>query len=638
MASRLTAVVLASLLIAGCSGVAADSDYFGRVTPPEGQTLRYISGSEPQSMDPQIGTGQPEARIYLALFDALVEYHPQTNEPMPSLAESWDVNEDNTEFVFHMRPGARWSDDEPITAQDIVYSWRRALSPGLAAPNAYLAFHIKYSQAYNESGFFVRDPGTGEFLLEADLARGVGVPPSAQLNPETTPFRRFVRGPMRLTLPGDALGRQARYDADPLLDELVAGKELVPVGADDIGVEAVDPYTLRVTLTGPVPFFPGLLTHQFLRPVPEQAIEAHGDDWTDVENIVTSGPFHLETYQAYDKIVVVKSPTYWDADTVRLEQITFYPMEEQTTMMNLYKAGAVDAVYNHVVPIAWVDEIQTLSDYMDAPENAIEFYIFNTTQPPMDDIRVRKAFNHAVDKVALARFKRTAKPLTAFSPEGIFPGYPQPTGDAFDPRRARQLLVEAGYVDASGNYDPSSFPISEVELTYNTTESNRQVAEFVQAQWRQNLDLTVGLKNMEWQAYLEDTRTLAFKGMARRGWVGDYMDPYTFLELFATPTGNNGSGWFSTDFVESLNRGNNSLDPEERFRLLAQAEAEILEVQPVVPLFTSSTNWMKKPYVKGMYPNPNTMHPWKYVYIEHDPELWDRGMPSLIPDGKYQVQ
>jgi len=114
------------------------------------------------------------------------------------------------------------------------------------------------------------------------------------------------------------------------------------------------------------------------------------------------------------------------------------------------------------------------------------------------------------------------------------------------------------------------------------------------------------------------------------------MDPYTFLELFSTPTGNNGTGWFSSEYLENLNRGNSSQDLEERFRLLADAEAQILEVQPIIPLFTNSTNWMKKPYVKGLYPNPGTMHPWKHVYIEHDPALWDRGTPSLVPDGTYQ--
>ena len=136
MAGRLWAVFFLTSTILGCTGVSADSEHFGRVTPPEGQTLRYISGSEPQTMDPQIGTGQPESRIYMALFEGLTEHHPQTNQPMPSLAERWEVNEDNSEFVFHMRRDARWSDGEPITAQDMIYSWRRALSPILAAPNA----------------------------------------------------------------------------------------------------------------------------------------------------------------------------------------------------------------------------------------------------------------------------------------------------------------------------------------------------------------------------------------------------------------------------------------------------------------------------------------------------------------------
>jgi oligopeptide transport system substrate-binding protein len=636
-------VAISAALLGGCTGVSADSEFFGRVVPPEGQHLRYISGSEPQSMDPQIGTGQPEARIYLAIFDGLTENHPQTNQPLPSLAESWDVNGDNSEFTFHMRPDARWSDREPITADDMVYSWRRALSPQLAAPNAYMAYHIKYAQAYNEGRVFVRDPQSGEFLLDPAATGESGVAAEGASSPdgdagELTPFRRFITGPRRLTLPGDTPSRALMFAQDPELESLVAGKEMVPIAAEDLGFEAVDPYTFRVTLNQSVPFFPGLVNHQFLRPVPRQAIQRHGDDWTDPENIVSSGPFHLETYQAYDKIVVVKSPTFWDADTVRLDSITFYPMEDQTTEMNLYKAGAVDAVLNHTVPIGWIETIRPLGDYMDAPENAIEYYIFNTTRPPMDDIRVRKAFNAAVDKQALVAFKRTGKPLTAFSPEGIFPGYEPPVGEPFDPEGARRLLAEAGYVNASGEYDPSTFPVSEVELTYNTNDNNRQVAEFVQAQWRQNLGITVGLKNMEWQAYLEDTRTMAFKGFARRGWVGDYMDPYTFLELFATPTGNNGSGWFEESYVDMLDLANRSLDPEERFRLLAEAERRILEVQPIVPLFTQATNWVKKPYVKGMYPNPNTMFNWKYVYIEHDPALWDREMPSLVPDGTYEFE
>src|SRR5581483_9221100 len=151
-----------------------------------------------------------------------------------------------------------------------------------------------------------------------------------------------------------------------------------------------------------------------------------------------------------------------------------------TTMLNLYKAGDVDALYNHTIPAAWVDQMRTYGDYMDAPENANEYYMFNTTRAPMNDVRVRKAFNMSIDKNALASFRRTVKANTSFTPPGIFPGYTPPPGDPFDPERARALLAEAGYRSATGAYDPSRFPIGDVELTYNTADVNRQTAEFVQ--------------------------------------------------------------------------------------------------------------------------------------------------------------
>ena len=127
--------------------------------------LRYISGSEPESLDPQFGTGLPEARIYLALYEGLTEYDPKTTQPIPAIAERWDVNADASEFVFHLRPNARWSNGDPITAHDFVYSLRRGLDPAFASRNAYMAYYILYAQGFNEGGVFVRDPGTGAFVL-----------------------------------------------------------------------------------------------------------------------------------------------------------------------------------------------------------------------------------------------------------------------------------------------------------------------------------------------------------------------------------------------------------------------------------------------------------------------------------------
>jgi oligopeptide transport system substrate-binding protein len=655
---RLCAATLALALIASaCTTQASKSEFFGKVEPPQGQVLRYISGSEPESLDPQIGTGQPEARIYMALFVGLAEYDPKTMAPIPEIAERWDVNQDSSEFIFHIRKGVRWSNGDPLNAHDFVYTFRRGLSPELAARNAYLSYEIKYAQAYNEGGSFVRDPKTGQFLLakdfeaaeekadKAETAQPTTAKPteSAESSPDLpaagenasldTPFHQYITGPMRLVVASDAATREKELKSNPKLKAALEGKELVPVKAEDIGVEAIDDYTLRVTLTQSAPYFVGLIPHQFFRAVPRKAIEKHGDvAWTQPQNIVTNGPFKLASWKPYNEIVVVKDPMYWDAARVRLQKISFYPLDEQTTMQNLYKAGDVDATYNHTVPVGWLEQIRPLKDYMDAPECAIEYYQFNTKRPPMDNRDVRKAFNMAIDKVALSKYRKIVKPLTAFTPEGIFPNYPQPKGDQFNPEEAKRLLAKAGYADANGNYDPKKFPISEVDLTYNTAESNRQVAEFVQAQWKQNLGLTVPLKNMEFKTFLQTRAKLDYKGFSRAGWVGDYMDPYTFLALFSTEGGDNGTGWFDPKYVNLLKEANRELDAQKRYEMLAKAEAYLIDAQPVIPLATNATNWMKKPYVKGMYPNPGTLHAWKFVYIEYDQAKWDRGVPDMTPD------
>jgi oligopeptide transport system substrate-binding protein len=135
---------------------------------------------------------------------------------------------------------------------------------------------------------------------------------------------------------------------------------------------------------------------------------------------------------------------------------------------------------------------------------------------------------------------------------------------------------------------------------------------------------------MEWKTFLATRAALDYRGMSRAGWVGDYMDPYTFLALFSTATGDNGTGWFDPRYVALLEAANHERDPGRRYQKLAEAETMMLEVQPVIPLTTQATNWMRKPYVKGLYPNPQTLHAWKFVYIEHDPSKWDEDPQPVI--------
>lgn len=628
-----------ALLVAGCTARAQKQEWFGVISPPPGQTLRYISGAEPESLDPQMSSGQPEARIAVSMFEGLLEYHPKTLEPIPGIAERWTSNGDASEFVFFMRHNAKFSNGDPITARDFVYTIRRGLRPELASRVAFMAWDIKYAEAFNEGGAFVRDPATGRFVLASEAAEGEGggaaqEPAKAgyDIAPESD-FHKLIHEPERLVIPFDEKQRAKKVKAGSKLAALIEGKEIVPVKAEDIGVEAVDDYTLRFTLKQPTPYFLGLTQHQFFRVIHEKTVERYGVAWTKPENIVCSGSHMLAEHTPYNQIVVVKNPNYWDAARVRLEKITFYPLEEQTTMMNLYKAGEVDATYNHTVPASWLRAgVRSVKDYMDAPENGSQYWQLNTKSGPTTDKRVRKALAMSIDRKALEAFRVVSKANGAFVPTGILPGYQSPPGFTLDVEGAKKLLAEAGFKDASGKFDPSKFPANDLEITYNTSESNRQVAEFIQAQWKQNLGVTIALRNIETKSFFGMRARLDYKGIAAgAGWSGDYMDPYTYLGLFATAGGDNGTGWYDPKYAKMLDDANREPDQAKRYQMLSKAEEYLLDNAPVIPLLKPATSWMKKPYVKGLYPNPGTLHAWKFVYIEHDPSKWDTGMPDLTP-------
>jgi oligopeptide transport system substrate-binding protein len=634
-----------------CRVVATSTEFYGSTTPPKRNILRYINGDEPESLDPPVSSGQPEARIYMALYEGLVEYDPKTLNAIPALAESWDINNDSSEFVFHLRKNARWSNGEPITAQDFVYSIRRGLDPVLASKNAYLAYNIAYAQAYNEKAVFARDPKTKQFVLEKDVA-DESAPATVALSQKPleanaaefattgetkivavdTPFHQFMHSPARLTLPGDEAARNKLTAKSPKLQSALQGKEFVTVAAEDMGVEAVDDYTVRISLSQPGAYFLGLIAHQLFRVTPRKVIEKYGSHWTEPEHLVTSGAFRLKEWLPYNELVVERDPMYWDAANVKLDEIHFFVSTDNTTSLNLYKVGEADAVLNHAVPNAWLDTVRPKRDYMDGPEAAIVYITMNTTKPPMNDVRVRRAFNAAIDKINYAKSRRITKSLSAFTPEGMFPGYPQPSGDSFNPELARKLLGEAGFPvtkQGDGSFACPSFPAGEVEFIFNTNTSNRTMAEFMQAQWKQTLGITVPLRSMEFKTYMVSRTKLEYKGFGIGIWGADYMDPYTFLGLFTTPRGVNGTGWYDVKYVAMLDQANRTLDHQARYNLLAQAEKYLLDAQPIIPIETSAVNFVKKPYVKGMYPNAASLYPWKFVYIERDSAKWDYGIPSL---------
>ncbi|HYO92499.1 MAG TPA: ABC transporter substrate-binding protein, partial [Pyrinomonadaceae bacterium] len=377
---RLGAFLLMTALLAGCTAAAKNEPYFGKIQPPEGQVLRYITGAEPQTLDPQYMTGQPESRIAAAIFDGLVEYTEENMKPRPSLATNWDVNEDGTVWTFHLRKDARSTDAAPLNANDFVYSWRRAVSPEFAAPYASLMYVVKMAEPYNNHSAFVRDPQTGKFATEGDLERAGKDGPIAFTGAEP---ERFDKAPAAtspqpatagaqskekyLFVPADTEDRNKLVNGDPEkkkpgkpeLARFLQGKEFVAVTKEHVGVRALDDYTFQVTLESPTAYFVKLLYHQFFRAVPRQAIEKWGDQqWVKPGRIVTSGAFKVEEWKYYEKIVLVRNPTFWDNANTKLDKIIFPATEQLTTAMNLYKSGEIDCTQSNEVPPPWRNQMK----------------------------------------------------------------------------------------------------------------------------------------------------------------------------------------------------------------------------------------------------------------------------------------
>ena len=400
----------------------------------------------------------------------------------------------------------------------------------------------------------------------------------------------------------------------------------------DQGVFAPDPHTLVVELEAPVPYFLELTSFFATLPVPRWAVETHGDRWFLPGRIVGNGPFLLDHWRVGDRIRLVRNPDYWAAEAVGLETVDVLSIEQPTTALNLYLAGEVDWLPS-LYPPELVDVLQERPDFYSGPGMIVYFYRLNVTRPPLDDPRVRQAIGLAIDRreITDALLRLGEIPATAMVPPGM-PGYGTPTsGLGFDPARARALLAEAGFPGGEG--------VPELGILYNTHERHRQIAELIADQLRRNLGLRVRAYNQEWQSYIASTRALDYD-IARAGWIGDYLDPNTFLDLFVTGNGNNNTGWGDPDYdlllAAAANVGAATQDPaallaaapepdalaaalapldEEvdpaqrtaqlralRLELLRQAETLLVaEGFPVIPIYFYVASGLVQPGVEGFY-------------------------------------
>ncbi|EPA1863331.1 ABC transporter substrate-binding protein [Klebsiella michiganensis] len=503
----------------------------------EKQELVRNNGSEPSSLDPHKVESDVENNIISDLFEGLVSVSP-AGEIEPRLAEKWE-NKDNTVWTFHLRPGVTWSDGTAITAQDIVWSWQRLVSPLTASPYA----------SY---------PGNMHIVNGAEIAQG-------QKAPET------------------------------------------------LGVKAVDDATLEVTLTQPNAAFLAMLAHPSLVPLDKVLISRYGDKWTKPEHIVTSGPYKLSQWVVNERIVAERNPRYWDNAHTVINKVTYLPISSETADVNRYKAGEIDIVYT--VPINQFAQLKkTMGDQLDvSPQLATYYYEFNTTRPPFNDPRVRRALNMALDKDIIAEkvLGQGQRPAWLISQPDIggvklhnpeYASWPREKRIA----EAKKLLSEAGYNETH----PLVF-----NLLYNTSESHQRIAIAASSMWKKNLGVEAKLQNQEWKTMLDAMHTHNFDAV-RYAWIADYDDAATFLNNFRTGDSENTSQYSNPAYDEALRNAAKASDTTARGKFYQQAEDLLGQDVPAIPVYHYVRTHLVKPWVGGFTSDKLGYYYTKDMYIK----------------------
>lgn len=586
--------------------------YYGRVNVPARQEFRWSDGGLPQIFDPALAAAPPDTDVVRAMFEGLTEYDPQTLTPVSGVAMRWESGAEDREWTFHLRQDARWSNGAPVTARDFVRSWQRTLELGDRAPHAKLLANLEGAQV-------------------KATTQATPAPPAKQ---DENPAGETARA------------AEPQASASPAKNEL--------------GVEAVNDFTLKVRLQRPDKNFPALVAHPVFRPVYEPegaksveqgntgaqaAPESAGDDAaakqkTDASPIISNGAFNLSA-QAADGVVLERADSYWNAKIVSLERVRFVASTDAEAALSAYRAGEVDAVTNaNIEPLA-MKLLAPYKDFRRATFGALTFYDLNTTRPPFDDTRVRQALSLAIDRrrlsgdtlggatVAAEKFL----PSTGTGDEETADAKDQGASDksaskatSFDAERARSLLAEAGF--------PGGVRFPRIRLLVNRNEQHRAVAVAIAAMWRSVLGIETEIVLRNWDEYEMALRTGDYD-VARRSIVMQTVDEESnMLAMFdperlkfgtvAESSGDTGSEANASPTPNAEPRRSDAVAGEERAASTSAlntpqpilTEQQALKELPAIPIYFASSYALVKPYVAGFDANLLDAPSLQHVRIE----------------------
>jgi oligopeptide transport system substrate-binding protein len=384
--------------------------------------------------------------------------------------------------------------------------------------------------------------------------------------------------------------------------------------------QALDDKTFEVTLKAPTPYFLGLTAFYTFFPVRQESVEAGADGaWAiDPAKSIVNGPFMLDSYVGGDRLELVPNPNYWQADKVKLERIVGLMIVEASTALTAYEGGTIDILAT--VP---TEEISRLiaedPTFYILPMDGTYYYAFNVEVAPLDDVKVRKALSLAIDRQAICDTVTKAGQIpalnivapTSYDAEGnLFSDQlgsvgPEATAQV---EEAQALLAEAGYPNGEG------FPV--LEVMYNTSEGHKVIAEAIQEMWKKNLNIDVSLTNQEW-AVFQDTRKQGNFQVARAGWIGDYSDPMTYLDMFTSTNigATNYSRWINEDYDKLLEDAKTA-PGQERFNMLYEAGNLVEEAYINMPIYYYTNTIMVADKVHDWEMNTRSTWWFGFAYIE----------------------
>lgn len=542
--SFLIVVMLAiGMVLAACSGNVSKEDSPKEDSKDEGstalaadQTLDINIKTEPPSLHPGKATDSQSNTVLTQVFEGLMRLN-QDDEPEEAMAESYEVSEDKLTYTFKIREDAKWSNGDPVTAEDFEYAWKWVLDPNNADTDyAYQLYVIKGAEDAKENGGSL----------------------------------------------------------------------------DDVGVKAEDDKTLVVELEQPTPYFLELTAFYTYFPVNHKVVDGK-DDWAQdaSDDYVTNGPFLLDSWAHKDQIVLKKNPEYWDADTVKLETINMYMIDDENTALQMYNNDELDWTGSPTdsLPLSAIPALKDEGTLNITKKAGVYYYAFNTEEEPFDNVNIRKAFSLALNRQGIVEniTKGEQQPAMALVPSSIFEENNEGYFKDNDVEQAKEYLEK-------GLEELGLKELPKIKISYNTSEAHGAIAQAVQDMWRENLGVEVELNNEEWNVFL-DTMGEGNYQVGRMGWNADFNDAINFLEIFESVGGNNYTNWENEDYAKLIKESRVETDEAARRDILRQAEQIFMDEMPIAPIYFYTNVWVNKDNVKDITVSPLGTIQFKWGYI-----------------------